>query len=63
MPKLNSKLKDTKPSEKVKSYTKTGLLIANKVAEEINTEGGWTKKMIAAREAELLNWAETEWAD
>jgi hypothetical protein len=63
MPKLNSKLKDIDPSKKVGSYTKTGLLIANKVAEEIKNEGGWTKEMIAAREGELLTWAETEWAD
>ena len=63
MPKLNSKLKDMAPSDKTKSYSKTGLLIANKVAEEINTNEGWTKAMIAARENELLTWAETEWAD
>jgi hypothetical protein len=61
-PKLNSKLKDRNPNEKVESYRQTGLLIAGAVAQTIDADG-WKPNVIAAREEELLSWAASEWAD
>ena len=61
-PRLNSKLKDKSASEKADAYTKTGLLIAQEVADLISTSG-WTFEVMKEREDALLKWAYQEWAD
>jgi hypothetical protein len=61
-PKLNSKLQDDDPKDKVEAYRKTGLLIAGEVADIIDADG-WKVKSIEKREEALLDWAATEWAD
>lgn len=61
-PKLNSKLQDVSPIDKVKPYRKTGLLIAGEVADRIESDD-WKRKSIAEREESLLKWASKEWAD
>lgn len=61
-PKLNSKLQDDNPKEKIEAYRKTGLLIAGEVADIIDSRG-WKIKSIDDRENALLDWAATEWAD
>ncbi len=61
-PKLNSRLQDDNPKNKVDSYRKTGLLIAGEVADIIDSEG-WKIKSIDDRENALLDWAAIEWAD
>ena len=61
-PGLNSKLQDNPPSEKADAYVKTGLLIAQEVADLI-TKRGWSPDVIEEREVALLNWALEEWAD
>ena len=60
-PPLNSKLGALKPSEKAKEYRKTGLHIATRAADQC--ERGWSMNKIKERESELLQWAQTEWAD
>lgn len=62
-PKLNSKLSDKAAKDKADDYTRTGLLVAGRVADLIKKEGGWTKAEINTWEEELLAWAEAEWAD
>jgi hypothetical protein len=61
-PKLNSTFQDDAPQDKADAYRKTGLLIAGEVADIIEA-GGWKKQSIEDREAALLDWAATEWAD
>lgn len=61
-PSLNARLQAISPKNKAESYTKTGLLIAGEVAEMVKKKR-WTKKAIKDREAALLKWAATEWAD
>ena len=61
-PGLNSKLQDKPARNKVDAYTKTGLLIAQEVAEIVSTSG-WTLKSMKEREIHLLEWAMQEWAD
>lgn len=61
-PKLNSKLQNKRPKDKIDAYRKTGLLIASQVAEVIE-EDGWTPKTVQEREQAILGWAGTEWAD
>lgn len=61
-PKLNSKLQDDNPKDKVGAYRQTGLLIASQVADIIDSDG-WKVKSIEEREEALLDWAATEWAD
>ena len=61
-PSLNSKLQDKPARKKVDDYTKTGLLIAQEVADIVSTSG-WTLKTLKEREAHLLEWAMQEWAD
>jgi len=61
-PKLNSKLQDNAPEDKVEEYRKTGLLIAGEVAEIIE-DNGWNGNAIDARENVLLEWVMIEWAD
>ena len=62
-PILNSQLRDKNPSEKAGGYTKTGLLIAQEVADYISKHGGWSEDAIKKRETHLLEWATQEWAD
>ena len=62
-PKLNSKLQDRGPKKKAKWYRKTGLLMANDVADRIDEAGKWRRSQIMERERELLDWASQEWAD
>ena len=61
-PRLNSKLKNMSATEKADAYTKTGLLIAQEVADLISASG-WTLETIKQREDDLLRWAIQEWAD
>lgn len=61
-PRLNSQLNNDPPKQKVTAYRKTGLLIANGVADQIEHEG-WSAKTVSSREKELLDWAATEWAN
>lgn len=61
-PKLNAKLQNKTPKEKVESYARTGLLIAGQVVDQISRDG-WNSKTIDAREEEILTWAKIEWAD
>lgn len=61
-PKLNSKLSNLDPDQKVDAYRKTGLLIAGEVADLIEA-GAWNGKAIEAREEAILEWAMDEWAD
>lgn len=61
-PRLNSQLQDKSPTEKIKRYRETGLLIANEVATMIEDEG-WSVSSIEKREASILKWALTEWSD
>lgn len=61
-PQLNSSLQADDPSSKAAAYRQTGLLIASEVADLID-RGRWTKQSIEDREAALLTWARSEWAD
>ena len=61
-PGLNSKLQDKPASKKVDAYIKTGLLIAQEVANKVSTSG-WKFKTMKERETHLLEWAMKEWAD
>lgn len=61
-PRLNSSLQDKEPTDKADDYRKTGLLIAQEVADAIGA-GKWSTKAVAAREDALLKWAKLEWAD
>lgn len=61
-PLLNSKLRALTPSKKAEEYRKTGLLIAIKAADQIES-ARWGPRQIKIREEELLNWAKFEWAD
>lgn len=60
-PKLNSKLGNISPKDKIDAYKKTGLLINQRVAEIIETKGRWGKTEINLWEKELLEWASHEW--
>ena len=57
-PGLNSSLKDKEPSQKADAYTKTGLLVTQKVALLLNP---WTSAKTKQREDDLLEWASQEW--
>ena len=61
-PGLNSKLQDKPARKKVDAYTKTGLLIAQEVADTVS-KSGWNFRTMKEREAHLLEWAMQEWAD
>ena len=61
-PKLNSKLQDRYPVDKVGDYRKTGLLIAGEVADMIES-AGWDKSSVEKREKAILRWVAEEWAD
>ncbi|HJX70253.1 MAG TPA: HNH endonuclease family protein, partial [Dehalococcoidia bacterium] len=59
-PKLNSRLGAKAPEEKADEYRKTGLLLAQEVAERLH---GWSFEATKERENALLEWALREWAD
>jgi len=59
-PKLNSRLGAKSPEEKADEYRKTGLLIAQEVAEHLHD---WSFKATEERESTLLDWALQEWSD
>ena len=61
-PGLNSKLRDTPAPNKVDAYTKTGLFLAQEVAEIVSMSG-WTAERMKKRETQLLDWAMQEWAE
>lgn len=61
-PKLNAKLQDKLPKDKVEFYHKTGLLIAGEVVDLIKKKG-WSLKVINEREQSILAWVRAEWAD
>jgi hypothetical protein len=58
-PGLNSKLGAKHPKDKADDYVKTGLLVAQKVADDVS---GWSLG-VEEREKALLEWALQEWAD
>lgn len=60
-PKLNSKLGNKQPEEKQQAYRDTGMRIAVRAADQI--ESGWNKEAVWGREQELLEWATQEWGD
>lgn len=62
-PNLNSKLQDKPTKEKVGDYTRTGLLVAGRVASIFTKGNGWTREQIDTWEEELVSWAAKEWAD
>ena len=62
-PRLNSRLNNRPPKEKVDAYRNSaGLFLATEVAAIIE-EKGWSKKVRRAREETLLEWARDEWVD
>lgn len=61
-PNLNSTLQDASSKDKIESYRKTGLLIAEEVATTLENRR-WSKKFVKERETALLKWAAVEWAD
>ena len=62
-PKLNSKLRDLSPPKKHKPYRKTGLLVAEEVAQTIAARSRWGKKEVLERESAIIEWAKKQWAD
>ena len=58
-PPLNSKLQDLDPQKKAGAYIKTGLLIAQEVASQLDAP--WKRASIDEREEKLLEWATEEW--
>ena len=60
-PRMNSKLGDKDPKQKVEAYKETGMRIAARVARQCTT--GWTRKKVLLRERELLEWASREWGE
>lgn len=60
-PRLNSQLGAKSPKDKAAAYQKTGLLVAQDVADRINVR--WGRSEINEREDELLEWALKEWGD
>ncbi len=59
-PKLNSQLGAKSPLEKKEAYNATGLKVAQQVTKHMNE---WDEEAIKKREAEILAWAQEEWAD
>ena len=62
-PRLNSRLKNKPATDKAEAYTRTGLMVACKVAELLNESGSWQRREVKSREEGLLNWAKQEWGD
>ena len=61
-PGVNSRLQDSDPAVKAKTYRTCGLLSSSEVAKLIE-EGTWNKASVEARANALLTWARTEWKD
>lgn len=61
-PRLNSKLQNIAPIDKAQAYRQTGLLIAGKVADALES-GKWNSAAIGEREEAIIRWAMNEWAD
>jgi len=59
-PRLNSKLGAKAPEEKADEYRKTGLLLAQEVADLLHS---WSFDVTEKRENALLEWALREWVD
>lgn len=59
-PRLNSALRDSKPSKKAAEYEKTGLLIAAELKPALKQ---WSGASVKRREESLLQWAKQEWAN
>jgi hypothetical protein len=59
-PRLNSKLQDKSPTGKADEYRKTGLLVVQKVVDQLPS---WRWESSEERENALLEWALEEWAD
>ena len=59
-PRLNSKLGARWPTDKADDYRKTGLLVAQEVADALSE---WSSDYTDGREEHLLDWAKHEWAD
>ncbi len=57
---LNSKLGAKSPTDKADDYRKTGLLVAQEVADVLPN---WSSVFTEERTENLLNWAKHEWAD
>ena len=57
-PNLNAELKDKPPVDKAEKYNQTGLLIAQKVANNL-TE--WNEAQISERGRKIARWAKKEW--
>ena len=63
-PKLNSKLGSKALKDKAEDYIKTGLLVAQDVAQQLReNQGTWRSREIRERERKLLEWAAQEWSD
>lgn len=62
-PRLNSKLGAKPAKSKADDYRKTGLRVANQVADTLDDLDRWTQQAIHERENVLLEWARKEWAD
>jgi hypothetical protein len=60
-PRLNSRLRNLDPQKKSEEYTRTGLLIAQEVASELDAP--WKRPSIDEREEKLLEWATEEWGE
>lgn len=61
-PGVNSKLKDSDPRMKAKTYETCGLLDAVQVGRVIN-HGKWSRLAVERRERKLIKWAINEWGD
>lgn len=65
-PGLNSQLQNKPVREKAEAYRKTGLLMAQEVADLVgyySIKSHWTNEAIQAREEALWEWARQEWGD
>lgn len=60
-PGWNSRLKDKDCEKKTEEYRHTGLMMAAKVADVIDSKG-WGEEQIEERENMLLDWARQEWS-
>ena len=61
-PGINSKLQDSDPRDKLKTYETCGLLGSTEVAGVLK-KGKWSRAAVEQREKAMLEWARQEWAD
>jgi hypothetical protein len=61
-PGVNSKLQDVDPSEKVDTYSSSGLLDTAAIAKVLRKRK-WTRGSVLKREKALIEWARDEWSD